>query len=76
MPTFRGIWSIVDEKKWVFAYAVLALLWRLAEQKLIAGSDVALILSTLIGLTLGANSFDKSVWRKPSENKPEMSAKG
>lgn len=55
----NGIFTILDHKKWVFAYFISGMsFWRLD------GSEIMAVLIALIPVTLGASSFDKSVWRK------------
>ena len=61
---YSGITTVFAHKKWVFAYVVLLVVRDLALAEAIGGSDVALILGSLLTFTLGASSFDKSVWRK------------
>ena len=55
----NGILTILDHKKWVFAYAVTGLTFLRLE-----GSEIVAVMAVLIPLVLGASSFDKSVWRK------------
>ena len=51
----KGITSIFDHKKWVFAYVVLGLgFWQLE------GAQLAALLGILIPCVIGASSFDKS----------------
>jgi len=55
----KGIFTIFQHKKWVFAYVVTGLTFFKLD-----GSEVVAIMAVLIPLVLGASSFDKSVWRK------------
>jgi hypothetical protein len=55
----NGLRTVLDHKKWTFAYFVTGLsFWRLD------GPEIMAIMIALIPVTLGASSFDKSVWRK------------
>lgn len=53
-----------NNKKWVFAYFIVILITWLLKTGSISGGDFALILVPLIPMVIGANSFDKSQWRK------------
>ncbi len=55
----NGITTILDHKKWVFAYIVLGLsFWRLDS------GDVMAVIILIIPAVLSASSFDKSKWKK------------
>ncbi len=55
----NGITTILDHKKWVFAYIVLGLsFWKLE------GAQLAALLGILLPCVIGASSFDKSKWKK------------
>lgn len=55
----KGITTILNHKKWVFCYTVIGLsFWRLES------AEIAQIMIFLIPFVLGANSFDKSKYRK------------
>lgn len=75
MDKLRGLTTVLQHKKWVFAYVVLFAIYKMAMAKVVGGSDIALMVGGLVTVTLGASSFDKSVWRVPTENKIEISGK-
>ena len=55
----KGLSTILEHKKWVFAYLITGLVfWQLDQ------AGIVQILSILIPVTIGASSFDKSGWRK------------
>ena len=55
----KGLTTVFDHKKWVFAYFVTALSFMHLE-----GPEIMAIMLALIPVTIGASSFDKSQWRK------------
>lgn len=63
----KGITTIKDHKKWVFTYIVLAVLIWLVKTSVIDGSQFMMGMLALIPMVIGANSFDKSVWRNGHE---------
>lgn len=67
----KGITTVLDHKKWVFCYIVLAILVWLVNIKSIDGAEFMMGVLALITATVGANSFDKSVWR--THDKPPQS---
>ena len=60
----RGIFTVLDHKKWVFTYVITAaLIWLSYESKIDSSTFQALMI-VLIPSVIGASSFDKSQWRK------------
>ena len=62
--SFAGISTVFGHKKWMFCYIVFFTITWLLTKDLIDSSQYMACLLALIPLTLGASSFDKSVWRK------------
>ena len=60
----KGLTTVFDHKKWMFAYIVLALMTYLLVHDHLDGAQYMMGLLALIPVTIGASSFDKSVWRK------------
>ena len=56
----RGITSVLEHKKWVFAYVVLFLLVYLLKSNSIDGAQFLMGLLALVPSVIGASSFDKS----------------
>lgn len=59
----KGITTVLDHKKWVFCYVILAILVWLVRITAITGGEFMMGLLALIPVTVGASSFEKSVWR-------------
>jgi len=64
----KGITSIFQHKKWVFAYVTLIILYDLLVNNHIDGAQFMMGLIALIPVTIGASSFDKSKWRDNEQN--------
>jgi len=64
----KGISTILDNKKWVFAYVVFFAMCWLLKGKYIDSGDFVLVMVPFLPMVIGANSFDKSVWRKDDPN--------
>jgi hypothetical protein len=60
-----GLFGILRDRKWVFAYVVLALVtWK-------DPTSLATVISVLAPVILGVNAFEKSQWRKHGLPKQE-----